>query len=139
MEGADIRSSPERRDIMSNATRSPDIRPKAPRIVLAILCVVALSGLTQCKMTADKVTGVSTTMDKAQLNRGSCVSECAHDANDAMDVEKDLHKQNVQDCHGDQACLDAEQARHNAAVDVVQENRKHCMDGCHHQGGGHGR
>ena len=124
---------------MTIATRSPEIRPKAPRIVLAILCAVALVGLTQCKMTPDKVTGVAMEMDKAQLNRGNCVSDCAHDANDAMDVEKDLHKANVKNCQGNQACLDAEEARHQAAVETIQENRKHCIDGCHHQGGGHGR
>jgi len=124
---------------MSIATRSPKIRPKVPRIVLAILCAVALVGLTQCKMTPDKVTGVAMEMDKAKPNRGNCVSDCAHEANDAMDDEKDLHKDNVKACKGNKACLDAEEARHEAAVDQIQENRKHCMDSCHHQGGGHGR
>jgi hypothetical protein len=56
-----------------------------------------------------------------------------------MDDEKDLHKDNVKACKGNEACLDAEEARHEAAVDQIQENRKHCMDSCHHQGGGHGR
>ena len=123
---------------MTIATRSPKIRPKAPLIVLAILCAVALVGLTQCKMTPDKVTGVSMEMNKAQPNRGNCVSDCAHDANDAMDAERDLHKDNLDDCTT-QACRDAENARHDAAVETIQENRKHCIDNCHHQGGGHGR
>jgi hypothetical protein len=124
---------------MSIATRSPDIRPKAPRIALAILCAVALLGLAHCTMTADKVTGVATEMNKSQPNRGSCVSDCAHAANDARKAEKDLHKENLDDCNGNQACINAENARHDAAEDRIEDDRKHCMDNCHHQGGGHGR
>lgn len=125
---------------MSIAPHSPEIHPKAPRFVLLILCAFAVVALTQCNMTADKVTGVSLDhAEKVRPNRGDCVSDCAHQANDAMDVEKDLHVENVKACHGDQACLDAEQARHDAAVDQIQEERKHCIEGCHHQGGGHGR
>jgi hypothetical protein len=139
-EGADIRSCPERRDIVNRTSHSPEIRPKAPLFVLLVLCAFAVVGLTHCNMTADKVTGV--TMDhgrEAKSNRGDCVSDCAHAANDAMDDEKELHVKNVKACHGDQACLNAEEARHNAAVDAIQEERRHCIEGCHHQGGGHGR
>ena len=124
---------------MTIATRSPKIRPKAPLIVLAILCAGALVGLTQCKMTPDKVTGVATEMSKGQPNRGNCVSDCAHEANDARKAEKDLHEQNLENCHGNQACIDAENARHDAAEESIEDGRKHCMDNCHHQGGGHGR
>ena len=128
---------------MNIATRSPQLRPKAPRIVLAILCGVAVVALSQCKMTADKVTGVEVTTtenhsEKARENRGECVSKCAHRAKDALDDEKELHEDNVEDCKGRPACLDAENARHQAAVDKIQDDRKHCIDGCHHQGGGHG-
>jgi hypothetical protein len=56
---------------MRIATRTPFIRPTAPRIVLAVLCIVSLMVLTQCTMTADKVTGVDIgaggiSTDKAQ-------------------------------------------------------------------------
>ena len=128
---------------MNIATRSPHLRPKAPRIVLAILCGVAVIALSQCKMIADKVTGVgveATTQDhseKSRDNRGNCVSKCAHKANDALDDEKEKHKKNLKKCNGNLACIDAENARHDAAVDRIQDNRKHCIDGCHHQGGGH--
>jgi hypothetical protein len=143
-DGADIRSCPKGETSMRIATRTPFIRPTAPRIVLAVLCIVSLMVLTQCTMTADKVTGVDLagggiSPDKVQpQTHGSCVSECAHQANDAMQAEKDLHQNNVQACNSDPTCLANEEDRHEAAVEAIQEARQHCMDGCHHQGGGHG-
>lgn len=129
---------------MRIAPRTPYIRPTAPRIVLAVLCIVSLVALTQCTMTADKVTGVDvggvTDSQKSKpQTHGSCVSECAHSANDAMKDEQDLHKSNVKACNNDPTCLANEETRHEAAVNAIQEARQHCMDDCHHQGGGHGR
>lgn len=115
-------------------------RPTAPRVVLAALSVVALMALTQCKMTADKVTGVEMGASKAQpQNRGSCISDCAHQTNDARKQENDLHKANEDACNGDPTCLANEEARHEAALDAIDEERQHCIDGCHHQGGGNAR
>ena len=122
---------------MNIAPRLPHMRLKAPRVALAILSAIALVGLSQCKLTPDKLTGV----DKAgsiKSSPGACISECAHRANDAMDGEKDLHKVLVQNCHGDPVCLAAEDARHQAAVNAIQDGRKRCMDDCHQQGSGSG-
>jgi hypothetical protein len=130
---------------MRLAPRTPYIRPTAPRIVLAVLCVVSLVALTQCTMTADKVTGVDvgsglTDSEKSKpKTTGNCVSECAHSANDLMKAEQDLHKANNQACGNDPTCKANENARHDAAVAAIQEGRQHCMDDCHHQGGGHAR
>ena len=127
---------------MNQATRK-HMRRKAPFVALAILSAVALFGLTQCKLAPDKVTGIETTTagtaGQAASAPGNCISECAHAANDAMKVEQDLHKDNVKACKGNPACLAAEEARHDAAVDQIQEGRKECMNNCHHQGGGSGR
>ncbi len=126
---------------MIHATRSRQERPKAPRIVLAVLCAVAVVALSQCKMTADKVTGVEATMNQGKPqsdNHGQCISNCQHVANDAQKAENDLHKANEKACQGNPACLAAEDARHNAALNLIEEDRQRCMDGCHHQGGGHG-
>lgn len=124
---------------MSMATRSGHARPLAPRIVLAILSIVAAVALSQCMMTADKVTGVDPSHKvKEKVDSGNCIPDCAHSANDAMDAEKDLHKNNVQACGGDATCLANEEARHEAAVNQIQADRKACMDGCHEQGNGRG-
>jgi len=124
---------------MNFATRM-HMRRKAPFVALALLSAIALFGLTQCKLAPDKVTGIDKTeAGKAASAPGNCISECAHRANDAMQVEQDLHKDNVKACSGNPACLAAENARHDAAVDQIQEGRKECMGNCHHQGGGNGR
>jgi hypothetical protein len=124
---------------MNQATRK-HTRRKAPFVVLAVVSAVALFGLTQCKLAPDKVTGVEKTeMGKAASAPGNCISDCAHAANDAMKAEQDLHKDNVKACNKNSACLAAEDARHDAAVDQIQDGRKACMNNCHHQGGGNGR
>ena len=122
---------------MDIASRTPDLRRQALRIALAILSVVALIGLTQCKQAPDTLTGVDTA-NSLKSRPGDCISDCSHKANDDMKIESDLHVDNIQKCGGDKACIKAEQVRHKAAVDRIQDARKLCMDGCHQQGGGGG-
>lgn len=130
---------------MSMASRTQHIRPKAPRIVLfAIFCVGTVLSLTHCKMTPDKVTGVELQTEAArpsdgQKNRGNCVSDCAHTRNDARKAEDDLHKDLLDACGIDTACKDAENARHDAALAQIENDRVLCMQSCHHQGGGGGK
>jgi hypothetical protein len=91
-------------------------------------------------MSADKVTGVSAEMDRNKKEHGgNCISKCSKAAEKAEDKEEELHEDNVEACHKDAACLAAEKARHKAAEQQIEEDRRHCIDGCHHQGGGHGR
>lgn len=120
---------------MSNATRSPKQNRLSTRLALVALSVTAMVVLTQCKLTSDKVTGLNRAN---QPNTGTCISNCAHEANTLMKAEQDLHKANVDACAGDPTCLANEEARHEAAVAAIQDARKRCMDGCHHQGGGNG-
>ncbi len=120
---------------MQPAPRSTQIHGKAARIALAVLCAVAVVGLTQCNLASDQVTGV----DQARTPPGNCISDCAHRANEEMKRESDLHSNNVKTCRGDKDCTTREQDRHKAAVDQIQDGRKRCMDTCHQQGGGSGR
>jgi len=120
---------------MNPAPRSTQIHRKTARVTLAILCAVAVVGLTQCKLASDKVTG----LDRAHTPPGQCISACAHAANEAKKSESELHVLIVQACAGDEACLAQEQARHEAAVEAIHAEKKRCMDGCHQQGGGSGR
>ena len=122
---------------MTRTPRSPKPRRVAARIALALLAAGAVVALTQCKVAPDKLTGVNKAQP-SQGNTGSCISACAHAANEAMRVESDLHVSNVHACGSDEACKAAEQARHEAAVQQIQDDRKRCMDGCHQQGGGRG-
>jgi len=109
---------------------------RAGRVVLlgmsAILCGLLLA---QCRSVTDHVLGRVSASAKAE----SCASACAEQANDLMRIESKTHTQNVKDCAGDPSCLAAEEARHNAAVRDIQDGRKRCQSGCHHQGGGQGR
>lgn len=126
---------------MLAATRFPEARRKAPRVLLAVLCAAVVVCLSQCKLAPDAVTGLNrseNSQSRSASSPGSCISDCAHQANDAMKLEQDLHKDNVEACNSDPTCLANEEARHEAAVDAIQNGRKACMSNCHHQGGGKG-
>jgi len=115
-------------------------RPLTPRMLLATAALLALSiglGLTliQCKMVTD---GLATATPTGTDDAANCASVCAHQYNDSMRVESDLHVENVHDSHGNPGALASEAARHVAAVDRIQRGRKNYQDNCHHQGGGKG-
>jgi hypothetical protein len=127
---------------VTNAPRSPEIRPKAPRIVAVALCAVAaIVVLAQCQMTADKVTGVATEMARSKQSKGNgsnCISKCSDKGEKDLDKEDDKHEKNIDKCDGDPTCIANENARHDAAVAQIQADVRACIDECHHQGGGHG-
>jgi hypothetical protein len=103
-------------------------------VTLAVLSAVAMLGLTRCKSVSDLMTGPR----KSQAQAANCITECAHQYNDSIRVESDLHVTNVHACAGDSACLALEDARHEAAVNRIQDGRKQCTESCQHQGGGSG-
>ena len=111
----------------------PHIPHRASRILLLAGVIVMAAALTQCKMVTDSATRPQVDPTGA----GNCISACAHAANEKMREESELHVANVKACK-DSACKRAEAARHTAAVKEIQEFRKQCQAGCHHQGGGKG-
>ena len=121
---------------MHPARRVPGMRWIGAWVTLAALSAVAVLSLTQCRVVPDTVTGLA---KHEQASPGQCMSGCAHQYNDSLTVERDLHKDNVHACGGDSICLALEDARHEAAVERIQQGRKQCQEECHHQGGGNGR
>jgi len=115
-------------------------RPLTPRMALATAALLAMSvglcvTLTQCKMVTD---GLATAQPNGTEDAASCAAACAHQYNDSMRVESELHVDNVQASHGNPGALAAESTRHVEAVNRIQRGRKDCQDQCHHQGGGKG-
>ena len=101
------------------------------------VCLLGLVGAAGCTMIGDSVTGVSLSSQAL----GDCISACAQTANDAMRSEQSLHQENVDRClelsEPDKGpCLNAEGARHAAAVQEIADRRRECQGGCHHQGSG---
>ena len=96
--------------------------------------VLVLAVTTQCRSVTDSVVGAQAT----SANAGSCISACSHAANELMRQESERHVENVKACGKSKACKASESDRHEAAVKAIQEQRKSCQAGCHHQGGGRG-
>jgi hypothetical protein len=91
--------------------------------------------LAQCRSVTDNVLGRMSVAAKAE----SCITDCADRANELIRIESQTHTSNVKACKGNPSCLAAEESRHEAAVKQIQDGRKRCQSGCHHQGGGKGR
>jgi hypothetical protein len=104
-------------------------------LVLAATSLLAGLLLAQCRSVTDNVFGRSNAAAKAE----NCVKSCAKASNDAKQAESRTHVANVKACGGNASCLAQEQARHEAAIAAINEARKRCQAGCHHQGGGQGR
>jgi len=109
--------------------------PRARWVLLAVAAVALAATVVTCKSVTDNVLAPRQGATEAV----NCVSECAHAANDAMRIESELHVANEHACDkGDPKCHQAEAARHQAAVDRIQDQRRACQNNCHHQGGGSG-
>ncbi len=110
-------------------------RGTAARVLLALLVCGAAVGLTRCKLVTDELTRVRVS---PFAGASDCLHECAQEHHDAIQVEVETHRENVQACGDDPVCQEREDARHDAAVKAITAAFKECRNGCHHQGGGHG-
>jgi hypothetical protein len=68
----------------------------------------------------------------------SCKKDCDEVAHLLKKQESALHKANKKACGSDQACKDAEEARHKAVKDQISADKGACKADCHKQGGGEG-
>jgi len=105
-------------------------------VMAAALGIVALSG---CTMVGDGLTGL-----KARASdTNSCVKDCNDTYKTLYDQEQNLHLSNIDACQAlsqpdKAACLDAEDARHQAAMDALSAGKSACQNDCHRQGSGIG-
>jgi len=112
-----------------------DIHSRRLQWVLFIAATLALVvTIETCRSVTDNVL----TSRRGAEETANCISACAHAANEQIRAESDLHVSHVHACDGDSVCLAQEDARHQAAVNTIQDGRKACQDGCRHQGGGSG-
>ena len=116
--------------------------PSVHRNVKIALLVAAAAALTmllsQCRMVSDQITAPSTRVAMTAQKPKDCMKDCQDQYLAAIQAENNLHQANENLCGTDPVCLANEEARHEAALTQIQANRKACLDGCHHQGGGTG-
>ena len=109
--------------------------PRRRRSIVVLLGAAVLAAATmQCRMVTDSVVRPLSEPTRAS----SCIKSCNDAAQAAVQAEVSLHQANVQACGADTTCLAQEEARHEAAIAAIQNQRKACQNGCHHQGGGGG-
>jgi hypothetical protein len=100
---------------------------------------VSLLALAGCTMVGDGLTGVR--VHRADVT--SCVKDCNDRFKNLYSQEQQLHLTNVNNCQGlsqpdKDACLAAEDARHEAAMDALGAAKVECQNDCHRQGSGVG-
>jgi len=104
------------------------------RIGLAALLVTALFTLSQCRQVGDRLNGIDLSPLKNSVAK--CIDKCQKAADQEMRMEDRFHASRVSACGGNAGCLAAEEARHTAAVQDIENRRQACIDNCHAQGGG---
>jgi hypothetical protein len=104
---------------------------------LAIVAVLALLATAGCTLIGDQVVGSG----RAGSGPETCVKECNDTYKDLYQQEQQRHLEQVEACQtlpqpDKEACLDAEGARHEAAMDALGAAKLECQNGCHAQGSG---
>lgn len=105
----------------------------ATRALLLLALILATLALTHCQMVGDRVAGVGTGIFK---RKNDCLAKCQSDFQSRNQAEDKLHQQNLAACGSNQACINAENARHAAAEQDSKQQRNDCENKCHNQGGG---
>lgn len=111
-------------------------------LLLPVLFVVTVAANPQCAQVDDRITSPNGVITEGSGGLGGtvaeCVQACNEEAKDARAYERDLHKANVEACGDDYDCLMAEDARHEAAMELIAADMQACKSPCHEQGGGSG-
>ena len=108
---------------------------RSPRLARALLLLALLAAslvLTHCRQTGDSLTGINAGIFK---RKDECLAKCQSDFQKRNQSEDRLHEQNLAACGSNQTCINAENARHEAAENASKQQRDSCMNGCHQQGG----
>ena len=103
------------------------------RALLLIALITASLTLTHCMKVGDSLNGVNAGLFK---RKSDCFDKCQSEFQARNQAEDRLHQQNLAACNGNKACIDAENARHQAADAASKALRDACVNGCHQQGGG---
>ena len=112
-------------------------RTSAPRVFAAVATLAVLSALASCTMVGDSLNGVRLKADGPT----SCVKDCNDFYKGQYDEEQKLHQSNIESCQTLEqpdkgTCLEAESARHEAAMTALGAAKVECQNGCHRQGSG---
>ena len=112
-------------------------RTSAPRVFAAVASLAILGAIAGCTMVGDSLTGVRLKADGPT----SCVKDCNDLYKGLYEQEQKLHDTNIEACQALEqpdkgACLEAEAARHEAAMTTLSSGKVECQNTCHRQGGG---
>ena len=112
-------------------------RTSTPRVFAALAALAILTALASCTLVGESLTGIKMKADGPT----SCVKECNDFYKGEFDREQKLHDSNVEACLALEqpdkgACLEAESARHSAAMEALGEAKTACQNNCHRQGSG---
>src|SRR5580765_7378131 len=101
------------------------MRRRIKFLALAVALGITTITLTQCRLVSDNVTGVD--LGNGRLSgRTTCVKQCNENFKAAQKAEDDRHKAAEKVCGGSKTCKDAEKAKHDAAQDQIEADKKNC-------------
>jgi len=105
--------------------------------MVGAIALVIVAAIVGCTLVGDRLTGIS--LDKA--GPSGCIRSCSGSFADQVHAEAEVHQNAIKGCQQLSSaergpCIQAEAARHQAAMQQISSGRQECMNGCHRQGGG---
>jgi len=105
--------------------------------MVGAIALVIVAAIVGCTLVGDSLTGVS--LNKA--GPSGCIRSCTGPFADQVHAEAEVHQNAINGCQQLSSaergpCMQAEAARHEAAMQQIASGRQECMHGCHRQGGG---
>jgi hypothetical protein len=104
--------------------------------ILGAVAMLGLIAFAGCTFVGDNITGV-----QAGSGPTTCIKQCNDFYADQYKIEQKLYQTNKEGCLAlpqpdKDACLAAELARHQAAMDALGAAKVECQNNCHRQGTG---
>lgn len=111
------------------------------RLAIVLALAAAVTGLSQCRLTNDSITGVDL-RNEARLNGGgdgrSCVRRCNERLKITLILESIRHRAALKACRHDRQCRADENGKHDRIVGDIRVARDRCKRDCYNEGGGIG-
>jgi len=116
----------------------PGRRRSMGRVALLAVTILSAVTLSQCRVADDRLTGVHLDATQATNDRGQCVQDCQERFRRALDAEEARHEAALEACGEDTACKQAENDLHAQMLGQIKDDMKNCKKNCYNEGGGKG-
>jgi len=114
------------------------IRRGLKTVALLSVLGLAVTGLSQCRMVGDSVTGVDLNAPQGTSDRSECIQACNDRFKAATAAEVARHNAALRSCGVSGQCKKAEDQVHQDIQQKNVDDMQNCKRGCYNEGSGGG-